>query len=117
MTPTPDLPLPGLPPPWSHVATRRWLAANSLPADFQREDRYGKKRPVQPSHAQDYGKWLAETPYFPGLFEEIHEILSLETRLDPEDKSPAWDVSTGAVWLVEKLAERERMRGVQAKLI
>lgn len=57
--------------------TRSYLDANPLPLDFLWPDDTGHARPVRPRHATvtSYGKWLEETPYFPGLFEEIHGIL------------------------------------------
>lgn len=118
MTSASDTLIPGLPPPWTKAASQRWLSLNPLPASFQHADRHGVVRPVQPSHAQDYGKWLAETPYFPGLFEEIHDILSIEARVDLDDKSTAWgdDPAACAAWMVGKLVEREKMRGEQAAL-
>jgi hypothetical protein len=42
---------------------------------------------VHPTYAVKggYGKWLWETPYFPGLFELIHEILFNAMNLPPPD--------------------------------
>jgi hypothetical protein len=76
---------------WTHTHTRAWLSAYPLPADFTWPDRDGQTRPVLPSHRSlsgGYGKWLHETPYFPGLFELAHEIL----RRAPADAvlTPEW---------------------------
>jgi hypothetical protein len=42
---------------------------------------------VRPRHTSvtSYGKWLEETPYFPGLFEEIHGILLHARELGDAD--------------------------------
>lgn len=65
--------------PWEHGDTRQYLDANPLPVDFLWADQDGAERPVQPRHKSvtGYGKWLQETPYFPGLFELIHGVLVL----------------------------------------
>ena len=62
---------------WTRDATMRYLNDNPLPADFTWPHRDGGERPVRPSHTmvEGYGKWLRETPYFPGLFELVHDIL------------------------------------------
>jgi hypothetical protein len=62
---------------WSREDTRDFLTANPLPSDFVWPHRDGGKRPVQPVYrvTGGYGKWLSETPYFPGLFELIHREL------------------------------------------
>lgn len=64
---------------WTIDATMRYLNALPLPRTFtwpHRDD--GKERPVMPAHGTviAYGKWLRETPYFPGLFELIHDVLA-----------------------------------------
>lgn len=63
---------------WSADDTREYLDANPLPVDFTWKHKDGGQRPVQPSHTQvnGYGKWLRETPYYQGLFEEIHRIVA-----------------------------------------
>lgn len=63
--------------PWDHAQTRAYLDANPLPVAFTWPDNDGHDRPVRPRHASvtGYGKWLQETPYFPGLFEIIHAVL------------------------------------------
>jgi len=70
--------VPFVVPPWTHVQTEGWLTEYPLPVDFLWPDRYGKPRPVLPTYRTKfgYGKWLMDTPYFPGLFEEIHGILA-----------------------------------------
>ena len=86
--------------PWDRAATRAYLDANPLPPTFTWKHRDGGQRPVHPSHKQvtGYGKWLHETPYFPGLFELIHGILAL---------SDAHTKTVGdAVWLAAELERR-----------
>lgn len=94
-------------PPWSVLQTESWLTEYPLPADFTWLDRYGKERAVLPTYkVRGYGKWLKDTPYFPGLFEEAHDILaraSADTVLSPE-------------WLAEQLNAR-RPKGVQETLL
>lgn len=55
----------------------RYLNACPLPDTFRWPHRDGGERPVQPSHSMvdGYGKWIRETPYFPGLFELIHDFI------------------------------------------
>jgi len=62
---------------WHRDATMRYLNDFPLPRDFKWPHRDGGEHIVQPSHEQviGYGKWLRETPYFPGLFELLHDIL------------------------------------------
>lgn len=75
-----------MPADWTDDDVMRWLDDFPLPADFTwtRTDRVkdtGEKiltpnTPVRPSHhGVAYGKWLRETPYFPGLFERIRDII------------------------------------------
>lgn len=95
-------------PAWSEIQTEGWLTEFPLPADFTWADRYGVERPVLPKYkiSGGYGKWLHETPYFPGLFEHIHAIIaraSAEQELTPE-------------WIVEQLAAY-RVRVVQQPLL
>jgi len=67
---------------WTSDFTQRYLDANPLPADFTWKHRddvdWKTPRPVHPSHKSvtSYGKWLRETPYFPGLFELAHQVLA-----------------------------------------
>lgn len=95
-------------PVWTEIQTEGWLTEYPLPADFTWTDRYGTERPVLPKYriSGGYGKWLHETPYFPGLFEHIHEIIArapAEQELTPE-------------WIVEKLAAY-RSRSTQQPLL
>lgn len=69
---------------WTKDHTQEYLDWNPLPVGFKwphrdfRDQADGGLRDVQPSHKQvtGYGKWLRETPYFPGLFEVAHRILA-----------------------------------------
>ena len=72
----------------------RYLNECPLPDAFKWPHRDGGEREVQPVHKAviGYGKWLRETPYFPGLFELIHEIL---------DRAPA-DIGAGE-WMADEL--------------
>lgn len=84
---------------WSKDDTQAYLKANPLPREFKwlhrdhQADPEGGMRTVQPSHASvaNYGKWLRETPYFPGLFELVHEVLAGSHDLGDAD------------WLAEQL--------------
>jgi hypothetical protein len=74
---------------WTGDATMRYLNAFPLPRTFtwpHRDD--GKDRSVAPAHGTvtAYGKWLRETPYFPGLFELAHDILASA----PEEFDAEW---------------------------
>jgi hypothetical protein len=82
--------------PWDAANTRRFLDKNPLPLDFTWVDQDGDERPVRPRHTSvtSYGKWLQETPYFPGLFEIVHRVLVNAPLLG------------GAEWLVEELNQR-----------
>ena len=109
-----ELPVPG----WTPDDTERWLKEFPLPVDFRWErvekNSDGSRR-VTPGAAvlpdyrisKGYGFWLRTTPYFPGLFEEIHDIL----QRVPEDQpiSPEW--------LAAQLHERKRMRGQQVTFL
>lgn len=73
--------------PWSRDATMRYLNSVPLPAAFTWPHRDGGELAVRPVHTAviGYGKWLRETPYFPGLFELAHELLvSAPQDLDVE---------------------------------
>jgi hypothetical protein len=74
--------------PWSHDATMRYLNSVPLPATFTWLHRDGGERAVRPVHAavSGYGKWIRETPYFPGLFELAHHLLATA----PEDFEVEW---------------------------
>lgn len=77
--------------PWQAWETEAWLNedGNALPADFAWPHR--DKHPdgsmnlqiVIPSYrlTKGYGFWLKTTPYFPGLFEKIHQILARRPEL------------------------------------
>lgn len=75
---------------WTDDDVVRYLNDYPLPADFRwtRVDRHRTTREktltpdtlVYPSHRGvaergTYGKWLRETPYFPGLFEKVRDII------------------------------------------
>lgn len=77
--------------PWSQTDSRDWLTAFPLPVEFTWIDRDRVERAVLPSHRNlkgGYGKWLAETPYFPGLFELCHGILQRAPNTQP--LTPEW---------------------------
>lgn len=76
---------------WTQSDTREWLTAFPLPVEFRWVDRDDVERAVLPSHRTlkgGYGKWLHETPYFPGLFELCHGILQRTPRDQP--LTPEW---------------------------
>lgn len=103
------------PAPWTPDDTERWLSLNPLPQDFlwpHRDARPGltdeeNLQPVLPTYRlhKGYGFWLRTTPYFPGLFEEIHAVL-----LGVGDELPTPEK------LAETLHERRRAAGKQQKL-
>jgi len=66
----------------------RYLNAYPLPDSLTWPHRDGGERPVRPSHGMviGNGKWLRETPYFPGLFELCHDILEEA----PEELGTEW---------------------------
>lgn len=78
--------------PWTHAATLAYLDANPLPVTFLWRDEKGAARPVWPRHTSvtSYGKWLKETPYFPGLYELIHGILVLADAHSGTVGDAAW---------------------------
>lgn len=84
--------LGGLPPPWTKDDTQAFLTAFALPPDFAWPTKGGGLRKVCPSYQiTEYGKWLRETPYFPGLFEAAHGVLvrhSAEILAEPPDLPP-----------------------------
>ena len=83
------VPVPAGEPAWTLDDTQAYLTANPLPSDFtwrHRDFPAHLPQPVHPSHKNlkgGYGKWLRETPYFPGLFERVHGII-----LDAGDDLP-----------------------------
>lgn len=95
-------------PPWDDIASEGWLTEYPLPIEFTWPDRYGHERRVLPTYKLKggYGKWLAETPYFPGLFELCHRILA---------RAPANQVLTPE-WLVAEL-NKYRPTGEQQNLL
>lgn len=87
---------------WHLDATMRYLNAYPLPSDFRWPHRDGGERDVRPTHTMvnGYGKWLRETPYFPGLFELCHDIMEEA----PDDLTPDW-LPAQIATLREKFAE------------
>lgn len=69
--------LGGLPPPWNEENTVDFLNRYPLPTSFCWPGKDGKPLAVCPSYQikHGYGKWLHDTPYYPGLFKAIHESL------------------------------------------
>lgn len=68
--------LGGLPPPWSKDDTEAFLTAYPLPSTLTWPGKDGKTHAVTPKYKiEAYGKWLRETPYYPGLFDAVHEVL------------------------------------------
>lgn len=97
---------------WDRNCTMRYLNEYPLPKDtFLWPHRDGGERPVWPVHSviTDYGKWLRETPYFPGLFELIHDMVSNIIALTPDQ------LGNGA-WLAEELAAlRQKHADIEEK--
>jgi hypothetical protein len=99
--------------PWTPDDTELWLTQNPLPQDFTwphrkpNADGSDNWQPVLPSYRlhKGYGFWLRTTPYFPGLFEEIHAIL-----LAIGNELPTADA------LADTLLERRKAAGTQAGL-
>lgn len=61
---------------WTKADTTEYLSANPLPQGFRWRHRDGSLAPVHPTYGvANYGKWLHDTPYFQGLFEEIHDLI------------------------------------------
>ncbi len=102
--------------PWTADDTEAFLTRFALPTEFRwdrTEKRDGVKvaipdQAVLPDYriSKGYGFWLRTTPYFPGLFEEIHEILLRA----PEDQEITSE------WLAATLLERRRLRPAQQGL-
>jgi len=105
----PDDTLFPLPAAWTPENTQDFLSRAPLPASFRWTHRDGGKSAVVPSYrlTGGYGKWLRETPYFPGLFEEIHGILA---RLGDAEPLPYPEE------LAKKLVGLRRARGEQQRL-
>jgi hypothetical protein len=73
------------PPVWTKDHTQAWLTGNPLPAGLRWLDHNDNLLPVEPrfpilTTSFSYGKWLRDNPYFPGLFEAVHDILSSAFR-------------------------------------
>lgn len=74
---------PVVPAGWTADDTEGFLTRQALPADFlwphrdKNPDGSDLLAPVMPSYRlhKGYGFWLRTTPYFPGLFEEVHAVL------------------------------------------
>ena len=98
---------------WTSDDTERYLREYPLPADFRwphrdkADDGSEVLAPVLPAYRihKGYGFWLRTTPYFPGLFEEIHEIL-----LTIGDELPTSER------LADLLTQRRIARGKQTTL-
>lgn len=95
-------------PPWGHINTENWLTEHKLPVDFCWPDDHGVNRPVLNKHklSKGYGYWLRTTPYFPHLFEDIHEILA---------RCPL-DQLQSQEYVVDELNKR-RKQGTQGELL
>lgn len=98
---------------WTLDDTERYLREYPLPSDFRwphrDRDADGSEvlAPVLPQYRlhKGYGFWLRTTPYFPGLFEEIHQVL-----LTIGDELPTPER------LAEILIQRRAARGTQSSL-
>lgn len=93
--------------PWSQADTRAFLTKFPLPSEFTWPNRDGIEKPVLPSYriTGGYGKWLHETPNFPGLFELVHGIIA---------RAPFGFVIT-PTWLAAEL-QKFRATGSQTSL-
>lgn len=91
--------------PWTLDDTEGWLTKNPLPGDFRWPDRDRKTATVLPTYTikHGYGFWLRTTPYFPGLFEEIHAILAPWPENEPMPAPEAL-----ATELLRREADRRR---------
>lgn len=85
---------------WTVTDTEIHLSADPLPSDFTWRDYTGEMRAVCPVHALTcgFGAWLRATPYFPGLFDAIHQLL---IRASDEVQ-----ISSG--WIVSELRKSHR---------
>lgn len=64
-------------PVWSKNSTIKYLNEEGLPPGLVWENWEGVKEEVKPwFDAKQIGRWLSETPRFPGLFESIHQHLA-----------------------------------------
>lgn len=75
-----------MPQDWTDDDVMRYLDDWPLPADFTwtrvdiakdtKEKILTPDTAVRPKHhGVAYGKWLRETPYFPGLFERVRDVI------------------------------------------
>ncbi len=100
---------------WSPDDTEQFLNRQALPADFTwpHRDRAPDGREVLaavvPSYRihKGYGFWLRTTPYFPGLFAEVHDILM---RWPEDEPLPEADA------LADALNQRRADRGQQGEI-
>lgn len=121
MTPTASLP----PPPWTRQQTIELLTADPLPSSFHWLHKDGGARPVVPSHQTlrgGYGKWLAEGPQFPGLFELINDILSDADRAGSDSSWLASDAIRAQAaaldtWSQFLVLELSALRNVHVKVM
>lgn len=92
---------------WDRDCTMRYLNEYPLPRDLRWPHRDGGEREVWPVHSvvTGYGKWLRETPYFPGLFELCHEIID---RAGNELGDGAWLAGELAALRAKHLDVRDR---------
>ncbi len=63
--------------PWASTETEAWLSKHPLPDSF-RWPVNGQLVTVRPVHSLrgSFGRWVRETPYFPGLFDACHTVLA-----------------------------------------
>lgn len=75
---------------WTREDTKNYLNRYPLPVEFKWPHVDGGERSVYPVHSEviGYGKWLKETPNFPGLFELVHELIDRASDATPI--SPEW---------------------------
>jgi hypothetical protein len=108
---------PQMPAGWTTDDTEAFLTKVPLPTDFRwdRTEKHGSDKRILPDQSvlpdyrikKGYGFWLRTTPYFPGLFEEIHDIL---LRWPDDEAMPSADQ------LAEVLRERRKAQGEQQGL-
>lgn len=93
-------------PTWTKDSTSAYLNDEPLPPGFLWIHKDGGLRAAHPSYRVHggYGKWLRETPNFPGLFEAVHEAMERAFRTMPTIPTQQW--------LVEEL---DRVRGEKIK--
>jgi hypothetical protein len=104
-----------VPAAWTLDNTEQFLTRQALPSSFvwpHRDplaDGSDNLQPVLPSYRlhKGYGFWLRTTPYFPGLFEEVHAVL---LRWPDDDAMPDADA------LANILNQRRALRGKQTAM-